>query len=255
MRVSKVIRRVSSILLTIGLGAATSEEFDRSTTPQPRIPADVSSPAIVAAAELAIVELTKLSDSGVYETLSLSRINSASEQSGVFHFNTFLDLELESKHFKSGKPTEAFEMMIMRHYEDGTHSFAIDEFPQMNEDTIEEYWIRKVERQRTLREATFKAMELEALGEAPSSLMSNDLGALTPSELLDIIKEDNETRRVAEALRVLDRKTKDVDSELSSADLNAIASNPEEPSSRRSSARRLLESRGAMPDRSLIGEL
>lgn len=246
---------LSSILLLLSIGAAAPEEIDRSTAPQPRIPADVSSPEIVAAAELAVVELTKLSDSGVYETLSLSKIKFASEQSGVFHFNTFLDLELESKHFKSGKPTEAFEMMIMRHYEDGTHSFAIDEFPEMNEDTIEEYWIRKVERQRTLREATFKAMELEALGEAPSSLVSSDLGALTPSELLDIIKEDNETLRVAEALRILDHKTNDGILDLSSSDLHAIAHNSDEPSSRRSSAKRLLESRGALPDRSASSEL
>jgi hypothetical protein len=245
----------SSFILLLGLGIVLSEEARSSPDPPPRAPADVSNPTIVAAAELAVAELAKLSDSGVYETLGLFKINSASTQTGVFHFNTFLDLELESQHFKSGKPTEAFEMMIMQHYEDGTHSFAIDEFPEMNEDTIEEYWIRKVERQRSFREATFKAMELEALGEVPAPLQGSDLGALTPSELLEIIKEDTDILRVEAALRIINQRSKEQISGLSVTDLHAIARSSDEPPSRRSSAERILEARAAIPGKSATGEL
>ena len=53
-------------------------------------------------------------------------------------------LELACPHFKSGSAVESFDVMVMRHLEDSTYSFAIDEFPEMTEDAIEEFWIEKV---------------------------------------------------------------------------------------------------------------
>lgn len=65
-------------------------------------------------------------------------------QEGVFHFNTYLGLELASPHFKSGRATEEFHLIVMRSKADGSVSFAIDDFPEMREDAIETYWINKV---------------------------------------------------------------------------------------------------------------
>lgn len=62
----------------------------------------------------------------------------------MFHHNTFLTLELACPHFKSGHDAETYDVMVMRHLEDGTFSFAIDEFPEMDEDAIETFWIEKV---------------------------------------------------------------------------------------------------------------
>ena len=102
----------------------------------------------------------------MYETLSLAGIESAATQTGVFHFNYFLELRLASPHFKDGQPAQTFDVMVMRNLEDGIFSFAIDEFPVMDEDAIEEHWIEKVERHRKEREAAFAELEREALEEA-----------------------------------------------------------------------------------------
>ena len=79
----------------------------------PKIAAAVHAPAIVEAAEFVVEELSKLSDSGVYETLTLSQNVSAQTQRGVFHENTFLTLELASPHFLSRNATETFEVIDM----------------------------------------------------------------------------------------------------------------------------------------------
>jgi hypothetical protein len=73
----------------------------------------------------------------------------------VFHHNTFLKLALACPHFKSGRLVEDFSMIVMRSYADGSASLAIDEFPEMREDAIEEFWIRKVEERREARERFF----------------------------------------------------------------------------------------------------
>ncbi|CAM9153126.1 unnamed protein product [Chrysoparadoxa australica] len=116
------------------------------------------------AAAFALNELQDLSDSGVYSTLGLHRIVSASVQDGVFHRNVFLELELNSPHYKSGKEYEAFDVMVMTHREDGYTNFAIDEFPEMDPNAVEEFWIEKVERRREEREAWFSKLEAEAAG-------------------------------------------------------------------------------------------
>ena len=51
----------------------------------PKVTASVHAPAVVEAAEFVVDELSKLSDSGVYETLTLAQIVSAQTQRGVFH--------------------------------------------------------------------------------------------------------------------------------------------------------------------------
>eukprot|EP01036_Dinobryon_divergens_P024306 gene24306-32742_t len=123
---------------------------------------DINSDEAKLAAAFAVRELSKLSDSGIYTTINLKRLVSAEYQIGVYHENTILNLELSSPYFKSGKTTESFEIVVMKHLEDGVRSFAINEFPEMNEDAIEEFYIRKVEARRRKREESFRRLEFAA---------------------------------------------------------------------------------------------
>mmetsp|Transcript_31924 Transcript_31924/g.32544 ORF Transcript_31924/g.32544 Transcript_31924/m.32544 type:complete len:283 (+) Transcript_31924:205-1053(+) len=123
----------------------------------------VSDGKVVKEAEFALRELQKLSDSEVYESLSISKIVNAESEIGIFHFNMMLTIELTSPYFASGQLTESYKIIIMTHKEDGVKSFAINEFPVMNEDAIETYWIRKVERKRREREESFRRMEIESI--------------------------------------------------------------------------------------------
>ncbi|KAF0687890.1 Aste57867_20382 [Aphanomyces stellatus] len=126
----------------------------------------VTDEAVVGAAHFAVTELQKLSDTGIYTTLSLTRIKSAATQVGDFHFNTFLDLELASPHFKSGRPTESFSVVVMQSKLDDILSFAIDEFPVMDDDAIERFWIDMVERNRAKRRELFAEWNEDAGGDA-----------------------------------------------------------------------------------------
>jgi hypothetical protein len=127
------------------------------------IPLEINSPKVVKTAEFALQELSKLSDSNIYETLKLSKILSADEVDGLFHMNIMLHLELECPHFASRRLKESYHMIVMAHKEDNVTTLAIDEFPVMNEDAIEEFYIRKVERRRELREKAFEELEMEAM--------------------------------------------------------------------------------------------
>ena len=56
----------------------------------------------------------------------------------------------------------------MRNLADGTHSFAIDEFPNMDEDASEQFWRRKVDRHREARERAFTEIDAEFGSASPS---------------------------------------------------------------------------------------
>ena len=49
-----------------------------------------------------------------------------------------------SPHLASGRAADAFDVVVMRHRDDGVRSLAIDEFPEMTDDAIEQFWIEKV---------------------------------------------------------------------------------------------------------------
>ena len=72
-----------------------------------------------------------------------------------------LELELASPHLLSGADSEPFDIVVMKALDDGVRSLAIDEFPEMTEDAIEQFWIEKVERHRSAREEAFAKLELE----------------------------------------------------------------------------------------------
>ena len=107
---------------------------------------------IQAAAKHVIAELRSMSHSGIYKTLDIKKIHSARTEEGVFHMNTFMTLELASPFLKTkqGKQTTSMhEVIVMKHLEDGKLSFAIDEFPEMNEKWVEKFWIESVETRRS----------------------------------------------------------------------------------------------------------
>lgn len=115
----------------------------------------------------------------MYDTIELAKILAAAEQvrrwsrfsvrgyqdltesvqDGVFHENMFLHLSLTSPHFKSGKPQEDFELILMRHKETGILNLAIDEFPEMSDEAVESFWRRSVDAHTRYREAVFQEWE------------------------------------------------------------------------------------------------
>ncbi|RYY82280.1 hypothetical protein EON63_13675, partial [archaeon] len=96
--------------------------------------------------------MKRLSDSGIYTTLSLANILDYEEIDGIYHNNVALELELRSQHFKSKLDTEVFNMVVMKHKKEDITTLAIDEFPVMDDDAIEDFYIQKVEEHRENRE-------------------------------------------------------------------------------------------------------
>jgi hypothetical protein len=136
--------------LILSFGSFLAKSFDPNDT------------YVLGEAEFAIAELSQLSDSTIYTTLKLLKILDAKTQSGIFHNNTILEVQLSSPYFKSGKSEETYHIIVMTHKEDGIKSFAIDEFPIMKDDAIEEFYIKKVERKRMKREEAFRRLEIES---------------------------------------------------------------------------------------------
>ncbi|ETW08878.1 hypothetical protein H310_01373 [Aphanomyces invadans] len=124
--------------------------------------------AIVQAANFAVDELKKLSDTGIYTSLDLVQIKNASTQVGEFHFMTYMHLDLASPHYKSRQPVESFSVVVMQSKADDVWSFAIDDFPVMDEDAIEMYWIDMVEKRRRAREAVFADWSGDDINSQPS---------------------------------------------------------------------------------------
>jgi len=114
-------------------------------------------------AEFSLNELKKLSDSKIYESLKINKIISAEELDGIYHQNTILSLELESNYFKSGHSSEIFKVIVMRNKIDGSVSFAIDEFPQMDQLSIEKFLIQKIKSKRIQRDEIFRKIQIESL--------------------------------------------------------------------------------------------
>ena len=117
--------------------------------------AENHSPEIQAAASYVLEELQSISYSGIYESLKIQRIRSARTEKGVFHMNTFMTLELASPFLKvrgdktkRKTATSTHEVIVMKHLDDGKLSFAIDEFPEMDEHAVEKFWIKFVETRR-----------------------------------------------------------------------------------------------------------
>mmetsp|Transcript_5210 Transcript_5210/g.14779 ORF Transcript_5210/g.14779 Transcript_5210/m.14779 type:complete len:155 (-) Transcript_5210:109-573(-) len=146
-----------TLLFSLALAAGVSAQNVR---PQRRFRAR-DDPEIVKAAGACVEHLQKLSESGIYKEIHLNRIMEASSNEGVYHNNIFLKLELKSSYFKSGQPTEAFNFMHMTHLEDGVVNFAVDDFPAMDEEAIEEYWIKMVEEKRKRRTEVLQRFEAE----------------------------------------------------------------------------------------------
>ena len=120
-------------------------------------------------AHFALKHLQTLSDSGIYKTLSLSGIISASTTDGVFHSNTKLVLEFASPYFKSGEPTSIHNVIVMTSNEEHADkipdrlnsdfkSLAIDEFPKMDDKAIEKFWITKTDNAQQRRNELYEEL-------------------------------------------------------------------------------------------------
>jgi hypothetical protein len=168
-----------------------------------RTPIAVADSLSVESATFAVEELKKLSDSGVYKTLSLKSIVSASTENGTYHFNVFLTLELSSTYFESTKSSEKFDFIVLKSHEDGVLSFAIDEFPLMQESAIEKYWIEMVDEHRRKREKTFFELEEKGL-EADAQIAQNELKVLSKHVSLSAEREKY-AQMSTESLQVLEK--------------------------------------------------
>ena len=117
--------------------------------------------------QFAIQELKGLSDSGIYQTLTLSTIHSSEKGKGVFHMNYYFTITLTSPEFNAPTTTttsgQIFDLIVMKSLDDDVYSFAIDEFPEFSETNIHTYWIQMVEKHKLLREISFQQIEKEEL--------------------------------------------------------------------------------------------
>mmetsp|Transcript_11398 Transcript_11398/g.23320 ORF Transcript_11398/g.23320 Transcript_11398/m.23320 type:complete len:185 (-) Transcript_11398:26-580(-) len=74
-----------------------------------------------------------------------------------------MQLELSSPHFKSKAPSETFSVLVLTSLSNPEHkSFAIDKFPEMDPDAVEQFWIKKARRLRDEREDLHEELRSKA---------------------------------------------------------------------------------------------
>ena len=229
----------------------------------------------------AVTELSKLSDSGIYESLKLEHILFFNVTKGLYHKNSNLIMNLSSPHFQSNNAVETFEFIIMQplismyeyrfnHPGKRKRIFAIDRFPKMNPKAIELAWIKKVERLRKEREAIIQEFKHESLNEnANNSSYKNQCDTVFEHKYQekqktifrvmndDSIKiyihnqkdEPGREKEIQAAKYVLNERRiqKDMISH-SLKDLTSIMRNENESPARRFAARRLFDQKIISPD-------
>jgi len=138
-----------------------------------------------------------LSDSGIYTTLTMRGVESYEVTEGVNFENFNMEVELRSPHFKSGKGSEIFDVVVMVDV-DGRRSFAIDRFPAMKEEAVEEFWVRKVEGRKERRAELYG--KFRELGRAEEEQHELAMINLSEAEAGNFAKMDN-----TEILYVIDK--------------------------------------------------
>ena len=112
-------------------------------------------------AKFALSELQKLSETSIYSTLSIQKAFIEGEHDGIFHYNTILSLDLYSPFFASKKESEHYRMVLMTHKHTNITTLAIDEFPVMDEDAIEQFYIQMVKEKRKLYRKEMEILDSE----------------------------------------------------------------------------------------------
>ncbi|GMH72202.1 hypothetical protein TrST_g783 [Triparma strigata] len=171
-----------------------------------------------ASASFFLTEIQKLSDSGIYESLTIHNVLSAERETSQFHDSIRLRLALASPYFLSKQDTEEFEVMVMFSKEDKSKSFAINEFPKMNEMDVERHWIEKVKKKKEERKSEYEELKKQAkelleqhdeyVASASTYLTSesNPITSLSNSELLHYIDNNPESPSVSAAKALLSER-------------------------------------------------
>lgn len=126
-------------------------------TPSPPTPCPLHPPP----AQWALHRLRNMSDSGIFRTLALQRVVNASFQPGAYHNNTIMFLELASPALLDGDASSTHAVVVLTDLEDGVRSLAIDEFPLMEPEAVEEAWRQKVVLSREARALEFRVLDWE----------------------------------------------------------------------------------------------
>lgn len=193
------------LLYIISLVNSDIAASSSSTATLDRVILDTTSSDVLAEATFALDELMKLSDSRVYTSLSLNKIHSAELLDGIYHVNMIMKLELSSPYYKSKKESEIYELIVMRHKEDGIKSIAIDEFPVMEEHAIEEYYILKIKEKRKLREESLRRLQIEWLYFDHAASTNDEIDMYELPNNIEI-KKDLDEKDVTELLNDFDSR-------------------------------------------------
>uniref|UniRef100_A0A7S2R5W3 Uncharacterized protein n=1 Tax=Mucochytrium quahogii TaxID=96639 RepID=A0A7S2R5W3_9STRA len=129
---------------------------------------DLGSAEVARDAAAALDELRRLSDSGVYETLSIKKIKKATAGAGRFHKVMNLECQLQSPYLDSDFE---LEFLVMKDLNDGTvRSVSVDPLPEFPRHIVEKMKAEKIQRKIKEREAVFDKMEKAYLDEQEESL-------------------------------------------------------------------------------------